>query len=202
MFPSAAAAFLAALAVPGTAATPPPQDIRGIVPPEPYYIATSPLWLLIVAVCVVLAGVAVWYLFFRHGAAKPGPKITPRERAEGRLRELATRMGELDARGFGDEVADVLREYVGEQFGLHPKRQTSPEFLASVQGSRVFTKTEHVLLADFLEGCDLLKFARADAGMERRHQLLTQATDFVRSSTPGEGGSQTAEVSSSVSAHS
>ncbi len=183
MLPSAAA-FLAVTA-PG-AATPPAPDIRAIVPPEPYYIAGSPLWLVVVAACFVLAGVVVWYLFFRHGAPKPGPKFAPREVAERRLRELAARVGDLDARTFGNEVADVLREYIGGQFGLHPERQTSPEFLASVQGSRVFTKTGHVLLADFLEGCDLLKFARADAGLERRQHLLTQATDFVRSSVAEE----------------
>ena len=201
-----AAPLLAAVAVPGAPASPAPPDIRAILPPEPYYITASPLWLVLAAACVLLAGAVAWYFIFRRAAPKPGPQESPREAAERRLRELAARAGSLDARAFGNEVADVLRVYIGGQFGLHPERQTSQEFLGSVSGSRAFTKTEHVLLADFLEGCDLLKFARADATLDRKQHLLSQAADFVESSAPpqevgsgkSEVGSRRAEASSTV----
>ena len=202
--PAAAAPFLAAvLATPGPGAPgagpSAPPDIRGIVPPQPYFTNASP-WLLVVAAgCVLLALLVAWYFIFRTAAPEPGPRITPRERAEQRLRELAARAGTLDARAFGNEVADVLRAYIGGQFRLQPERQTSQEFLASVSGSRAFTRSEHGLLTDFLEGCDLLKFARAGATPERKQFLLSQATDFVRSSAPPplpeeEGRRQKAEV--------
>ena len=186
---SAAIPFLAvALATPGQAVpgagTPASPDIRGIVPPQPYFVNASPWLLVLAAVCVLLALLVAWYFIFRPAAPKPGPQLTPRERAEQRLRELAARADALDPRAFGNEVADVLRAYIGGQFRLHPERQTSQEFLASVSGSRAFTRSEHVLLTDFLEGCDLLKFARADATPERKQFLLSQATDFVRSSAP------------------
>ena len=169
--------------VPGAAA-PAPPDIRGIVPPQPYYLEASP-WLLVLAVaCVLVAAAVAWYFILRTSAPKPGPRVTPREPAERRLRELAARAESLDSRAFGNEVADVLRVYIGGQFRLHPERQTSPEFLASVSGSRAFTRAEHDLLTEFLEGCDLLKFARADATLEHKQRLLDQATEFVRSSAP------------------
>ena len=185
----AAIFFLAAtLATPGPTApgagTPAPPDIRGIVPPQPYFVNASPWLLVLAAGCVLLALLVAWYLLFRNAAPKPGPQLTPRERAEQRLRELAVRADRLDPRAFGNEVADVLRAYIGGQFGLHPERQTSQEFLGSVSGARAFTRSEHVLLTDFLEGCDLLKFARADATPERKQHLLAQAADFVRSSAP------------------
>ena len=185
----AAISFLAAtLASPGSAApapgAPAPPDIRSIVPPQPYFLNASP-WLLVLAGgCVLLAALVAWYLIFRPAGPAPGPQITPRERAERRLRELAARADALDARAFGNEVADVLRAYIGSQFNLHPERQTSQEFLGSVSGSRAFTRTEHVLLTDFLEGCDLLKFARAAATPESKQALLDQAGQFVRSSAP------------------
>ena len=197
----AAIFFLAAtLATPGAAA-PASPDIRGIVPPQPYFVNASPWLLVLAAVCVLLALLVAWYLIFRTVAPKPGPQLTPRERAEQRLRELAVRADRLDPRAFGNEVADVLRAYIGGQFGLHPERQTSQEFLGSVSGARAFTRSEHVLLTDFLEGCDLLKFARADATPERKQHLLSQAADFVRSSAPpplpekAEAGSRKSEVS-------
>ena len=206
----AAIPFLAAvLATPGAgtpgAGTPAPPDIRAIVPPQPYFVEASPWLLVVAAVCVLLALLVAWYFFFRITVPKPGPQLTPRERAEQRLRELAARADTLDARAFGNEVADVLRAYIGGQFRLHPERQTSQEFLASMSGSRAFTRSEHGLLTDFLEGCDLLKFARADATPERKQFLLSQAADFVRSSAPpplpeevgsgkSEAGRQKAEV--------
>ena len=203
--PAAALSFLAAvLATPGTGTPAPgggpagPPDIRAIVPPQPYFVNASPWLLVLAAVCVLLALLVAWHFIFRPTVPKPGPLLSPRERAEQRLRELAARAGTLDPRAFGNEVADVLRAYIGGQFRLHPERQTSQEFLASVSGSRAFTRTEHSLLTDFLEGCDLLKFARADATPERKQFLLSQATDFVRSSAPPplpvEGGSGKAEV--------
>ena len=171
-----------------------PPDIRGIEPPEVYYIAGSP-WLLVVAgVCVVLAGLVAWALIFRLGKREPIKPLSARELAEQRLRELEARAGTLDPRAFGAEVAEVLRAYIGGQFGLHPERQTSSEFLASVAGSRAFTQVEHGLLANFLEGCDLLKFARADATLERKRHLLAQATDFVRSSAPPPLAAQVSSV--------
>ncbi len=197
--------FLAVVAVPGPAApgagTPAPPDIRGIVPPQPYFINASPLWLVLAAGCLLLAGFVAWYFLLRRTTPKSGPQESPREMAERRLRELAARAGSLDARAFGNEVADVLRLYIGGQFGLHPERQTSQEFLGSVAGARAFTKTEHVLLADFLAGCDLLKFARADATLDRKEHLLAQAADFVGSSAPPplpEIGNRKSEVPQNV----
>ncbi len=83
---------------------------------------------------------------------------------------------------FGAAVADVLRVYIGAQYGLHPERQTSEEFLSSITGSREFSVVEHALLREFLEGCDLLKFARADATLGNKRRLLRQAGDFLEDS--------------------
>ena len=65
---------------------------------------------------------------------------------------------------------------------MHPERQTSPEFLASVAASRVFSRNEHALLGEFLDGCDLLKFARLDATLAGKRTLLTQAMEFIEGS--------------------
>ena len=99
-----------------------------------------------------------------------------------RLQELEAQIDTLDARAFGGAVADVLRVYIGAQYRLHPERQTSEEFLSSITGSRIFSVVEHALLREFLEGCDLLKFARADATRDGKRRLLAQAMDFLEGS--------------------
>lgn len=162
------------------AATPLP-DIRDIVPPHPYFLPAQYLWLLLAAVALVAAGwwAAVWFRQTRKIAP-----LTPRQVAALRLQDLQRNIENIDPRTFGGEVCDVLRIYIGNQYGLHPERQTSSEFLNSITGSTVFTPAEHGLLADFLEHCDLLKFAQHDATLPAKQSLLEQATNFLEHTGP------------------
>lgn len=185
----ASSLMLPLAAVLGPAPTPMPlsdgrPDIRSIVPPQPFYVGGGGFWLLIAGVCVGLVLAILWFLLRRKKPA--GPVLTPRQIAAKRLLELDAQMDKLDARAFGGAVADVLREFIGAQYGLHPERQTSEEFLASITGSRAFSTVEHTLLTEFLDGCDLLKFARADATMDGKRRLLRQATDFLEDSAEPE----------------
>ena len=161
--------------------TTPPPDIRSIVPPQPFYIQAGGFWLVVAGVCLVLALVALWFLL-RRPTKVSVPTFTPRQLAAQRLQELEARIDTLDARAFGGAVADVLRVYIGAQYGLQPERQTSEEFLSSITGSRTFSVVEHALLREFLESCDLLKFARADATRDGKRRLLGQALDFLEGS--------------------
>ena len=153
-------------------------DIRTIVPPQPYYIQSVSLWLVAAVVFLLLAGAVLWFLL-RRPRQTISFALTPRQLAAQRLAELEAQMESLDARTFGGAVADVLRVYIGAQYGLHPERQTSDEFLASITGSRAFSTVEHALLTEFLESCDLLKFARAGATREGKRRLLGQARNFL-----------------------
>ncbi len=91
-------------------------------------------------------------------------------------------MHEMSARDFGNEVCDILRVYIGAQYGLQPERQTSPEFLEAVGRSHAFSRHEHALLQDFLDQCDLLKFARQDATRDAKERLVQEATEFLEGS--------------------
>ncbi len=167
-----------------TSAPTPPPDIRSIVPPQPFYIQAGGFWLVVAGVCLALALVALWWWWLRRPKRAQVPAFTPRQVAARRLQELEAQIDTLDARAFGGAVADVLRVYIGAQYGLHPERQTSEEFLSSITGSRTFSVVEHALLREFLEGCDLLKFARADATRDGKRRLLGQALDFLEGSAP------------------
>jgi hypothetical protein len=151
--------------------TPSPPDIREIIPAQPYFIPGVNLFWGAVAVAglLALAGVLCY---------------CPRAAASRRLLELEQTGDALEPRLFGVEASDILRTYIGAQFGLHPERQTSPEFLGVIVGARVFTEAEKALLADFLAQCDLLKFAREDAGGEARRALLAQAREFLQPALP------------------
>jgi hypothetical protein len=165
--------------------TPSPPDIREIIPAQPYFIPGVNLFWGAIAVAglLALAGV-LWYCWRRAPAKAGAARLSPREAASRRLLELEQTGDALEPRLFGVEASDILRTYIGAQFGLHPERQTSPEFLGVIVGARVFTEAEKALLADFLAQCDLLKFAREDAGGEARRALLAQAREFLQPALP------------------
>ena len=171
----------------GATAAPSPSpgpDIRAIEGPLPYFLKGGTLWLAIAAVSLLLAGLVAWYLLRRPRATPAAPRIDPRAVARQRLAALAARADSLDARAFGGEVCDVLRVYITDEYRLQPQRQTSPEFLATVAASRVFSRREHTLLSEFLEGCDGLKFARLDATPTGKRALLAQAGEFLDGHQP------------------
>ncbi len=151
----------------------------GIAPPVDFF--PYPAWMVACAAGVaalLLAGI-VW-LIVRWLRRKPAPP--PPLPSEIALRDLEAARGQLtlDPHAFSIIVSDILRVYLTAQYGLRATRQTSPEFLASLHDFSRFTSMEKTVLAEFLEKCDLLKFARAEATSDDSAALLDQAIRFVR----------------------
>ena len=185
LLPAAFAASLAPAPAATPGASPEGPDIHAIVPPQPYSLSGSLLWLAVAAISLLLAGLVAWYLLQRPKTPRsPGSRLTPRDAARQKLAALEREADATDARRFGAEICDVLRVYIGDEYRLHPQRQTSPEFLATVAASRVFSRQEHTLLSEFLDGCDLLKFARVDATPAGKRALLIQAREFLDGREP------------------
>lgn len=129
----------------------------------------------------VLAG-AVWWFFLRKKIAP----LTPREAALAALGRLREKVNEGSDHDFGVRVSDVLRSFLGEALGLSAPRQTTEEFLLSLQGSIRFLASEQEALADFLLYADYLKYALGAATSERRLALIDAAESFVRSGKKSE----------------
>ena len=177
------AALLAVLATPAPSAAPaapPPPEIRDIAPPLDVW--PYPLWLtlLLAVLALLLLGGLVWQ-FVRWRKNRPAaPPPTPRELALGSLEHLRAQVVVLEPYAFSFAVSDVLRAYIGGQFGLHAREQTSVEFLSEISRTGRFSDDDRSLLAKFLVHCDMIKFARIDATSADSAQLLDSAVVFVR----------------------
>jgi hypothetical protein len=153
-------------------------DIHEIAPPVDYSLV--PPWVIYAAVVLglVILGLIGWWI--RKRARRPKPVRSPRDRALDALQRIADQMEMLSPYEFSIAVSDILRGYVTEQYQLPVTRQTSVEFLGMLAKSSPFSAEEASLLQDFLERCDLIKFARYDATPDDSRRLLEEAIQFVK----------------------
>lgn len=155
------------------------EELHDIVPPVDY--SLIPAWAVFVAAFLGLSllGAIIWFIARsrKRGAA---PLETPRERAQAALDRIALEIETLNPYQFSIRVSDILRRYVTEQYGLPVTRQTSVEFLEGLRRAPTFSEEENMLLEDFLNRCDLIKFARYEATTADSRLLLEEAMRFVQ----------------------
>jgi hypothetical protein len=152
-------------------------DIHEIAPPVDYSLV--PPWVIYGAILlgIVLLGLIVWWI--RRRSQRPKPRQSPRDWALQELNYIRTDMETSTPYHFSIRVSDILRRYVTEQYQWPVTRQTSFEFLNALAKTSPFSQDEQSLLEDFLNRCDLIKFARYDATLEDSRLLLEEATRFV-----------------------
>lgn len=135
-------------------------------------------WVLLILVLTVL-GLVGWELL-RRRVRRPGG-LTPHGWA---LREF-DRLAALDLSAGGELerfptlVSDVVRRYLELQFRLHAPRQTTAEFLEAMRQAPQLTAAQQAMLRDFLERCDLAKFARLTPSAAECRALAAKARTFI-----------------------
>lgn len=154
------------------------EEFHDITPPVDY--SLLPPWVIYVgaAIGLVLCGLIAWWI--RRRWLRPRPQPSPRERTLELLDRISREIETLSPYQFSIRVSDILRRYVTDQYQLPVTRQTSVEFLAALTKASPFSEDEKSLLEDFLNRCDLIKFARYDATTEDSRLLLEEATRFVQ----------------------
>jgi hypothetical protein len=154
------------------------EEFHDIAPPVDY--SLIPPWLVFVIAFVVLSllGLVVWLMAKRR--KPPAPPKVPREVALEELERIGHEIERMSPYQFSIRVSDILRKYVTQQYGLPATRQTSIEFLTALAKASPFSADDKSLLEDFLNRCDLIKFARYEATISDSELLLQEAIRFVK----------------------
>jgi hypothetical protein len=180
LVPWALAALTTAPSPIAPSGTPVSASVHDIAPPVdiPY-----PLWMVVAAAAgaVAVLILLIWAIvaWARRRPAPPPP--TPTAIALRELERLRAKAREMEPYLFSVAVSDVLRTFISDaKFRLPATRQTSPEFLAAIAGSKLFTESDRSLLGHFLEKCDLIKFARLQATSADNLELVESALAFVQ----------------------
>jgi len=167
-----------------TAAVSPPvpptgEDIRDIR--QPRHAHTPWFWVVVAVGVVLLSGglLAAWH-WLRHGKYF---EMTPAEIALQRLEEARRLMDPEQAREYCFAVSKIIRGYLEEQWQLHAPRLTTEEFLRElVEGSEKITAPHRSLLGEFLQHCDLAKFAGWRYSLPALTEMHVSAIAFVKQS--------------------
>jgi hypothetical protein len=146
------------------------EEFHDIAPPVDYSLV--PPWVIFVATFagLTLLGLVGWLILRKR--QRPQPPRLPRDIALEALEQISAEIERISPYRFSIRVSDILRRYVTEQYALPVTRQTSVEFLNALTKSSPFSEEEKRLLENFLNRCDLIKFARYDATTADSRSLL------------------------------
>lgn len=159
------------------------MDIMDIKPPVDI---PNPWFWVWVALGVAAVILALW-LLRRWRQAKQAeasrPVYVP---SHVRARQRLTRALDLvsNPKPFCIEVSDTIRLYLEERFSLHAPERTTEEFLHELQTSRLLLDDQKRSLGEFLEQCDLVKFAKFEPAQSELESLHGAAWRLVEETQP------------------
>ncbi len=159
------------------------NDIRGIKPPVE--IASGWTWILwALGASALLAVVwAAWRVWRNRRTQLQAPSVVPAHiRARQRLEDALALLGE--PKRFCTLVSDTIRVYLEERFEFHAPERTTEEFLLELQGTNLLTRDQKDSLGDFLQCCDLVKFAQYEPGEPELRSLHGAALRLVDETEP------------------
>ena len=153
------------------------EDIRDIR--QPRHLPTPWFWVVIVA--GVITSLAVAFAVWAHVRRGRIHRMSPTEIALQQLKEASRLMDPAHAREYCFAVSRIIRGYLQEQLRLRAPRLTTEEFLRElVEGPERIAGTQCALLGDFLEHCDLAKFAGWRYPREALSDMHDLAVEFVQ----------------------
>jgi hypothetical protein len=126
---------------------------------------------------IIAGGYAAWRWKQRRTAQRVKQ---PFELALERLDAARALMRPDNGRQFSIEVSDAVRGYIEQRFHAMAAHRTTHEFLHDLLGASDDLLAEHrTLLADFLNLCDLAKFAGWRLSQEEMTTMYSRARAFV-----------------------
>ena len=159
------------------------NELRDIKPPID--IPNGWVWIVWGLLVLAVAALAVWawrYWQKRRAEAQVVPAIPPHVRAKQRLREALALISQ--PREFCILVSDTVRWYLEERFDFHAPERTTEEFLHELQATSLLTPDQKSSLGEFLQRCDLVKFARYEPREAELHDLHDSALRLVEETEP------------------
>jgi len=154
-------------------------DIR-----PPFFFLHSWFWLWIalgIAAALILL-VLLWLWFRPHRLLSPKSAY---DLALEKLEKARALLREDNPMPYAVFVSETIRSYLGQRFQTPSTRRTTEEFFRQMEADRTTPLAEHRdLLREFLQSCDMVKFARYQPTLTELEQVQQRATTFVTATKP------------------
>jgi Domain of unknown function (DUF4381) len=154
-----------------------PDDIRDIRGPKGIF----PLWLVLACVAGALLLALIAYLLWRRKQRLPPARpLLPFEIALQGLEQIRALMDPAKVREFSIAISDIVRKYIEDAFHITATHRTTEEFLRDLlQTSNASLAAHRSLLEEFLNQCDMAKFAGVSLSRQIIESLHQSARRFV-----------------------
>jgi hypothetical protein len=165
-------------------ATPPaPQEeLEDIRPPFFFINSWSWLWIALAIIAAIGAIIFLWFWL------RPQKQLTPKTAYELAMEKLEKARALLKVENpmpYAIFVSETIRSYLGQRFQAPSTRRTTEEFLRQMEADRTTPLAEHrELLREFLQSCDMVKFARYQPTLPELEHVQQNATTFVTATKP------------------
>lgn len=162
-------------------------DIKDIHPPlnVPANFRRLVAWIFAGIGVLLAAGIAYWLINKRKiGQNRHGHKFTKRTPHEVAYELLERLLKEnLVSKGLVKEyyyrITNVLRHYIEDRFGLLAPERTTDEFLIEMAHTNKLDDTHKELVREFLERCDMVKYAKYGPSVLEIKETYEAARRFI-----------------------
>lgn len=170
------------------------NDIRDIKPPVTITSAWEWLWWTLTVLLAAALLLWAWRYWQRRRAQVPVvPPVPAHVRAKQRLQEALSLLAQ--PKPFCILVSDTIRGYLEERFTFHAPERTTEEFLYELKETDLLTRDQKESLGEFLQRCDLVKFAKYEPGEPELRDLHDSALRLVEETEPPSAATNAAEDS-------
>ncbi len=157
------------------------RDIKGIIvqpgiDPQWYWIGGG------ILLALLLGGL---FLYLKKIRNQKEQSLQAHEKALNALESARRLMTEQQSRQFAIRMADILRQYIEERFHLALQNLTTREFLSTLTKNPDIMQSDlhhhDQMLRDWLNHCDLVKFARYRLTEKEMEEMYKSIADFIAS---------------------
>jgi len=158
------------------------EDIDDIRPPFFFLHSWIWLWLALGVVVLVALFLLLWNWLKNRSVLNPR---TAYELTLEKLEKARALLREDNPVPYAVSVSEIIRTYLGQRFQNPSTRRTTEEFLRQMENDSTTPLAAHRdLLRDFLQSCDMVKFARYQPTLAELEQVQERALTFVTATKP------------------
>jgi hypothetical protein len=157
--------------------------LRDIKPPVAIPNGWAWAWWIAVGLALAALGYFAWRYWQKKKTEILSVQVIPAHvRAKQKLAEALALIHQ--PKEFCIMVSDTIRWYLEERFDFHAPERTTEEFLHELQATNLLTPDQKDSLVEFLNRCDLVKFARYEPGEAELRDLHGSAVRLVEETEP------------------